>query len=343
MATPNLNLIESPPHADSGVAIRATSKGMRELLERAHAMARMGDPVLIEGETGTGKSLLAHFIHLHSRRRQGAFERRSCGAFDHGSLTSILFGHSKGAFTGAEIPVTGLFAQAHGGTVVLDDIDYLSMEQQPRLLRLLDDGTFFRLGEHQKPVTVDVRILATTNKNLQRLVQQGRFYDDLFQRLYWRLRIPPLRDRPEDIRDLASYFLTCFQEEELKEGVERAQGEPWHFSVEALEQLTAYHWPGNIRELKGAVRNIAMFCPGDRRPILPDHVLMIQSDPQLGIMPRTSGRIVDGDGEELERIQRMLIVTSWNVSEVSRVTGRSRTTIYKLIEKYGWRRPVLPS
>lgn len=210
--------------------------------------------VLITGESGTGKELLARALHVNSRRKQGPFVPVNCVALSENLLESELFGHEKGAFTGAAQRKRGYFEAAAGGTIFLDEIGDLSMPLQAKLLRTLQERTIQRVGSTEL-IEVDVRIVSATNKNLQDLVSQGAFREDLFYRLnVVPLRLPPLRERLEDIPDLVRHFLGIAEKEGLP---------PKSFEPGAIERLKRYHWPGNVRELENLVRRLSAIYAQD--------------------------------------------------------------------------------
>jgi two-component system nitrogen regulation response regulator GlnG len=235
-----------------------------ELLGRAPAMqqvfraigrlARSSVTVLITGESGTGKELVARALHQHSPRAARTFIALNTAAIPQDLLESELFGHERGAFTGADALRRGRFEQADGGTLFLDEIGDMSMPLQTRLLRVLAEGEFYRVGG-QTPIHVDVRVIAATHQNLQERVARGLFREDLYHRLnVIRIELPPLRARPEDIPDLLGHYMRLAAQEL---GVE-----PKALSPEALERLAAHEWPGNVRELVNLCRRLSVLAPG---------------------------------------------------------------------------------
>ncbi|MBP2314312.1 DNA-binding NtrC family response regulator [Azospirillum soli] len=296
------------------------------------AIAAQDGPILITGETGTGKSVLARHLRSLSKRKDKPLIVRGCGEFDVGTVEAQLFGHSRDAYTGASTEQDGVFQQANGGTLVLDDVDYLPKPMQTRLLRFLDDGTFHRLGESDRPRRANVRLIVTSNKDLQALSATGQFLPDLFFRLsHWRIMLSPLRSQPEAVRTLANRLLARF---------DQANGEPPRtFSQDALDLLACMAWPGNVRELKATVENIALEVMGTRRTVIGlDGAAAILLDPH-------SGRQIGGlpllpDLSEDERMFRLLVVTGWNISLSASLLGVSRNTIYDRVRTRGWRRPA---
>ncbi len=216
--------------------------------------------VLILGESGTGKELVARAIYHHSRRNQEPFLAINCAAIPEALLESELFGHERGAFTGADHRRIGKFEQAHGGTLLLDEIGDMAPHTQAKILRLLQEGVFDRLGGSE-PISADVRIIAATNQNLDALIEQGKFRNDLYYRLRGvTIHLPPLRERCEDIAELAHYFLFRFNKQ-IGTAVQS-------ISPEALELLEKYSWPGNVRELQNVIREALIVSAGSA--ILPD-------------------------------------------------------------------------
>jgi len=315
--------------------VLASSEEMRRIRKHAQKIASVDGPVLIAGESGTGKSLIAEFIHHKSPRRGEPVVRWGAGSFDEGTIAATLFGHTAQAFTSARQAVPGLLQSVDKGTLILDDVDALSASAQKMLLSVLDSGIIYRLGAPRSGIRTDVRIIATTNKNLDRLVENGHFRDDLLNRLRrWRLNIPPLRDRPDDVRVLATLFLRRFQNT-LNE-VNREK----RFSSDALSLLAALPWRANCRELQEAVENAALFGlpvahENGRLDVLDLRgVAKVLFDPHhspvggLYVIPETM--------RTEERIHRIWSLTGGNVSLTSRILGCSRNTIYGLIRSRQW-------
>lgn len=237
--------VDEAPSQDGRVKIIGVSRALQDVFKLVGRVARSDAPILISGESGTGKELVAKAVHEYSPRRQQEIITINCGAIPENLLESELFGHEKGSFTGAIAMRAGRFEQADGGTLFLDEIGDMPLSIQVKLLRVLQDGTFSRVGSNDTLKT-DVRIVAATHKNLAQEVTAGRFREDLFYRLnVVELRIPPLRERPEDIPLLAEYFL---QRITRKNGMARIR-----ISAEATASLSEYHWPGNVRELENTI------------------------------------------------------------------------------------------
>ncbi len=219
---------------------------MQKVLQLLPRVAASTASVLITGETGTGKELIARAVHSHSTRRNRQWVAINCAAIPEHLLESELFGYEKGAFSGAESSKKGLFELADGGTILLDEVGEFDSKLQVKLLRILDGAPYYRLGGNRR-ITVDVKVIAATNQPLEQLVQTGAFRRDLYHRLsQFHLKIPPLRERPEDIIALADHFLTRLAPEKC-------------FSQRAKDRLLSYHWPGNIRELESVVLQAATF------------------------------------------------------------------------------------
>ncbi|MCL5095931.1 MAG: sigma-54 dependent transcriptional regulator [Candidatus Omnitrophica bacterium] len=232
------------------------SSAMRELIEVVRQVAPSRATVLIQGESGTGKELIAKAVHRLSPRARQPLVSVHCAALSPTLLESELFGHEKGAFTGAYERRLGRFEQAQGGTLFLDEIGEIDASTQVKLLRFLGERTFERVGSN-KTLTADVRIIAATNKNLRELVAAGKFREDLFFRLnVVEIVLPPLRERMEDVPLLAQAFIREFADENAK----KVNG----LTPDALEALTRYHWPGNVRELRTAIEHAVVLCRGDR-------------------------------------------------------------------------------
>ncbi len=230
------------------------SPAMQDIYRMLARMMQTDLTVMISGESGTGKELVARALHDYGRRRNGPFVAINMAAIPRDLIESELFGHEKGAFTGAQARSTGRFEQAEGGTLFLDEIGDMPMEAQTRLLRVLQQGEYTTVGG-RTPIKTDVRIVAATNKDLRTLINQGLFREDLFYRLnVVPLRLPPLRERSEDVPDLVRHFFTQGE----KEGLQTK-----HISASGLDVMRRYSWPGNVRELENLVRRLAALYPQD--------------------------------------------------------------------------------
>lgn len=240
------------------------SRAMEDLRAAIRMIAPSRSTVLILGESGTGKELVARSIHEGSPRAGAPFVKLNCAAVPAGLLESELFGHERGAFTGAVGQRRGKFEQAHGGTLLLDEISEMDLALQPKLLRALQEREFYRVGGGAS-VRVDVRVLATTNTELRERVREGHFREDLYYRLeVVPVRVPPLRDRREDILVLAQHFLSGF-------AAENGRG-PLRMGDRAIQSLVRHSWPGNVRELKNAVERAVILCPGQE--LQPEHFVL---------------------------------------------------------------------
>ncbi len=243
-----------PPQPTDDLII-GRSPAMQDVYKLIGRVARADAPVLITGESGVGKEVVSNAIHKFSRRAKAEYVAINCAAIPSNLLESELFGHEKGAFTGAVSQRIGRFEQCHGGTLFLDEIGDMPMEVQSKLLRVLQSGEFSRVGGNQT-LHSDVRILAATNKRLEEEVEHGAFREDLFYRLnVVRIHIPPLRQRLEDIRLLAEHF--------LQKRTESGRGRPMQFSKDAVEMLEGYHWPGNVRELENLIQRACVLASGN--------------------------------------------------------------------------------
>src|SRR3954469_3192689 len=240
---------------DYDIGIVGRSQAMQQVFKLVGQLAGSDATALITGESGTGKELVARAIYHHSRRSDKPFLAINCAAIPENLLESELFGHEKGAFTGATVQRIGKFEQCNGGTIFLDEIGDMSLPTQTKILRVLQNGSFERVGGNQL-VKVDVRVIAATNKPLEKAVAAKQFREDLFYRLnVVRVQMPPLRDRREDTRLLVNYFLRKFAQ------VQKQQ--PKSISQSALEALERYHWPGNVRELENVMQRAIVVAKGD--------------------------------------------------------------------------------
>ncbi len=294
-----------------------------KVLEQATMAARSDARVLLMGESGTGKELLAAHIHECSPFVSGPFVKVNCAAIPTELIESELFGHEKGAFTGAAAVRRGKFELADGGTLFLDEVGDLHGGSQAKLLRVLQEGEFHRVGGEQ-PIRVTVRVVSATNKNLPELVAQDKFREDLYYRLcVVPIRVPSLRERPSDIRALADYFLSEF-------GARNNFRPKWlHESV--FEVLEGYHWPGNARELRNTVERMAILTAGD--------CLNVDSVPVEIREPRDSGAKSNlreaRESAERDHIRRALDESGWNVSSAARALGMERTNLHKRMRSLG--------
>ncbi len=298
-----------------------TSPAMQRVINMSRQVAPSDATILLRGENGTGKTVLARAIHSWSRRAAKPISIVSSPAFPPELLESELFGHAKGAFTGAVRDHPGRIATCEGGTLLLDEIGDMPANLQPKLLRFLQDREYERVGESATR-KADVRIIAATNQDLDQAVKEGRFREDLFYRLnVIQIEIPPLRERREDITALAERLLAFF-------------GRARHhlflgFTPEALQTLTQYRWPGNLRELRNVVERSAILCQADRVGVecLPENLLSSDSGARLG------------DPVSLEKIEeehiRRVLATAKSLQEAADILGIDQATLWRRRKKYG--------
>jgi len=282
--------------------------------------------VLILGENGTGKELIAKAIHNHSKRRKNHLVIMNCAGFAPTILEDELFGHVKGAFTGAASDREGRFEHADGGTLMLDEIGDMPPEMQAKLLRALENGEVVRLGSND-PIQVDTRIISATNRNLDEMVTEKQFRQDLYYRINGvTIRIPPLRERREDIPLLLHYFLQRSAEED---------GKPIEaIDPEAQKYLMSYSWPGNVRQLQKTVKQMVVLATGPKITVdnLPQEIRPAPSDPIGGL-----GNLVGISLEQAERelIRNTLKQTSGNREQAAKILGIGERTLYRKIKEYG--------
>ncbi len=303
------------------------SPAWKKLMETVEKIAMAQAPVLIQGETGSGKELIARSLHQLSPRRDRPFLAVNCGAVSDHLHQSELFGHEKGAFTGATAPKIGLIAGADGGTLFLDEISEMSGPMQVSLLRVLDRGEYRQVGG-TRTLTANVRFVAASNRNLQELMLAGRFRDDLLYRLDTvLLRVPPLRERAEDIPRLAEHFLRTFHR----------SGTPiQHLSPDALERLAAYSWPGNVRELRNVIQRLSLLA-GDKTsgPIGPDELAVVFPMTQLIRDREASTSLGSLEQAEREHILRVLNDHGGNKTQTAKRLQIDYKTLLTKLRKYG--------
>jgi two-component system response regulator AtoC len=302
---------------------------MVEIYDRIRQVAPTRATVLIEGESGTGKELVAQSLHMLSPRKNARFVAVHCAALSPQLLESELFGHEKGAFTGATERRAGRFEEANHGTIFLDEIGEIDAATQVKLLRALGEQVVQRVGSNQN-LKVDVRVVAATNKNLEALVREGKFREDLFYRLdVVPIRLPPLRDRREDIPLLAQAFLADF----TKQNQKKIAG----FTAEAQEALQRYAWPGNVRELRAALEHAVALCRSEKIGVrdLPPRVTG-QSETTRGTAVGASAAKDDLNLEKMEKtfIEQALGQTHGNITEAARLLGISRRTLHRKLNTY---------
>jgi DNA-binding NtrC family response regulator len=323
------------PMIGEGEVMRAVQK----LIDKVAASA---SPVLVLGESGTGKELVAREIHRRSARSGGPFVAVNCAALSEGVLESELFGHEKGAFTGAMTGRKGRFELADGGTLFLDEIGELPAAVQVKLLRVLQDTEFERVGGN-KSIRVDTRIVAATHKDLKKAIPKGEFREDLYYRLnVISIELPPLRDRREDIPALAEHFLARYARELAK---------PARLSAEVLDRLIHYRWPGNIRELQNVLERAVVLCEGEQLTVadLPREILEPAGTPAPGPVPAAALVEATEPGSpehptdltaRLDALEKAIILEAlqkfrWNQTKVAAALGLKRSSLQYKMKKHG--------
>ena len=294
------------------------SRPMQEIFDLIGDAAPMDSTVLITGETGTGKGLAAKAIHTNSSRFNGPFVTVNCGAIPEHLMETELFGHQKGAFTDAKETKKGRLELAHGGTLFLDEIGEIGMRMQIDLLRVLEDGVFYRVGGTQ-PMEADFRVIAATNRDLEIAIKEGIFREDLFYRLnVISFIMPPLKSRKEDIPLLAEHFLQRFTQETNK-AIDK-------LSREAMDELMLYDWPGNVRELENAIERAVVVGKG--REICPEDLPIFCHEPTTVIRNNSLKEV------EKNHIQQILEENQWNIARSAKILGIDRSTLYSKIKRY---------
>ncbi len=300
------------------------SPPMQYLFELIENVSQTDAPVLIHGQSGTGKELVARAIHEESPRNKKPFIKVNCAALNENLLESELFGHEKGAYTGADRTRIGRFEAAHEGTIFLDEIGDIPLSTQVKLLRVLEEKEIERVGDH-KPIPVDVRIISATNKDLDAMIGEGLFREDLFFRInVFPLNCPSLAKRLEDIPPIVQNFI----DQNRTKGTKEIKG----LTPEAMQTLLAYTWPGNVRELRNAIEYAFVLCSGDwiGKEHLPPKIAAVSKRQSANhAMGSTSWE------EERTNLIQTLSRVAGNQSEAARILGVSRVTIWKRIKKYG--------
>jgi len=329
--TQNRFLKEQVPPTSIFENLIGGSAAMRAVYDMIRQVGPTKSTVLITGETGTGKELVARAIHNLSPRRDKLFVPLNCAAIPQELLESELFGHVRGAFTGAQAERTGKFELADGGTLFLDEIGDMAYPLQAKLLRVLQEGLIERIGSN-KPIHIDARVLSSTNRDLSAMIREGSFREDLYYRLnVFHIHLPPLRERREDTADLAAFFLTAL-------GREMGKGE-LQLAPDAAALLAHYQWPGNVRELHNLMERAAVLCGG---PIADANMVRLLL-PALGAAPAVEPDTPPGENlqlesavEEVERklILRALGVSSDNKAEAARLLGISERTLWYKLKRY---------
>ncbi len=311
-------------HLDDGFqGILGKSPAMQNIFELIESVAVSDAPVMIQGQSGTGKELVARAIHDVSLRRSRPFVKVNCAALNENLLESELFGHVKGAYTGAERSRVGRFEAAHEGTIFLDEIGDIPLTTQIKLLRVLEEKEIERVGDH-RVIPVDVRIISATNKDLDKLIEEGGFREDLFFRInVFPLRCPALSERKEDIPMLVQNFI----DQNMKKSCKKILG----LTSEAMEKLMAHSWPGNVRELRNAIEYAFVLCSGGwiENSHLPAKIV----NPATRV---TKKAVNHQEGiNEREKLIHALRQVRGNQSEAARILEVSRVTVWKRIKKYG--------
>jgi len=306
--------------------IVGNSKKMLDVISMVTKVAPMDSTVLISGESGTGKELIAHAIHLNSKRKNRSFVTINCGAIPEHLQESELFGHIRGAFTGAVRDKVGLFQEANGGTLFLDEIGETALSTQVKLLRFLQDGEIRRVGDNE-PIRVDVRLLVATNKYLEKEIEENNFREDLYYRInVIPIHLPPLREKKDDIPLLVNHFLEKYKKKTNKK-IDA-------ISPDAMRLLSGYSWPGNVRELENII---------ERAVILSNHNVITPSDLPDALYTKNdklkSKNTFDEECalEELNKkyILKILDNYSWNQKKASSILGISTTTLWRKLKLYG--------
>jgi transcriptional regulator with PAS, ATPase and Fis domain len=321
---PKSKIVPPIPQAKTflGMSAIISSPGMQQLIELAERIAQSNAAVLITGESGSGKELIARAVHHYSLRCSKPWVDVSCAALPEHLVESELFGYEKGAFSGAESPKPGLFELAHHGTLFLDEVGELEPRMQVKLLRVLDGVPYYRLGGTRK-VTVDVRIVAATNQDLEDMVETGRFRGDLYHRLgQICLRVPPLRERLEDILPLAEHFL-------------KQTNPRLYFSGEASQILQSHRWPGNVRELRNVVTKAAVLARDEEIAaggllLAPPRATATEATAPVLTVPSANL-----DGMEKSTILRVLAQTNGHQQKAAELLGISRRTLSRKLKLYG--------
>ncbi len=318
----------SPPRDFEEGDIIGKTREMKEIFKSIGLLSGNRVTVLIEGETGTGKELVARAIHFHGPRKDEPFMAINCGAIVEGLLESELFGHEKGAFTGAISTKKGKFELASNGTILLDEIGEIPMELQTKLLRFLQQKEFHRVGS-ERSIHSNARVIAATNRDLAVMVKEGKFREDLFYRLnVASVKVPPLRERSDDIPLITEYVLKKINRD-LGKGIEQIE-------KKALRRMMEYSWPGNVRELENILTRAAMYTQGDI--ILDSSVAPLIEEAERTNAPvpvNESGTPGRRTASEKDLILQALEKNRWHYGNVCKALGMSRPTLNKKMEQYG--------
>lgn len=339
----NRRLIQTDPRPlKASHQLIGTSAKMKKVIQMIAKVAPTEATVLINGESGTGKELVARAVHANSKRADRVFFAVDCGTLSGNLLESELFGHARGAFTGAHKDKEGIFQRADGGTVFLDEIGNIDLEVQGKLLRFLESREFLPIG-HTAPRKVDIRLILATNQNLEEMVQAGRFRHDFYYRIYvYPIFLPPLRERPEDILPIAYHFIKQFSRD-MDKPIEGA-------SEEAANYLLQQEWPGNIRQLRNAVERAVIQCESTAIGLRDLAFGEITGDltALMANIPETNKELLELKKEirqkAVHQIEKSFILHAlsqcdWNVTQAARRVGLKRTNFQGMMRKYGVKRP----
>jgi len=315
------------PHPDPAdrYGLVGQSGTMREIFKMIDKVAASNATVLIQGETGTGKERVAEAIHRNSPRHDAAFVRMNCASLPDNLLESELFGHEKGAFTGADQMRIGRFEMANDGTLFLDEVGNMSANTQAKVLRAIQNQEFERLGGN-RTIKVDVRIVAATNINLEAAIKEGRFREDLFYRLnVVNIMVPALRERVEDIVPLAEHFIKRFARELRR----KVTG----FSAEAVKALQEYRWPGNVRELENSIERAVLMCEGD--VVRPADLTLLDREHSIGMTPALAADLLNLEALEKTALLEALKRSNWIQKEAAKLLGVSSRVMNYKVHKHG--------
>jgi DNA-binding NtrC family response regulator len=314
-------------HADPSdrETLIGSSSAMSDIYRVIEKVAASNATVLIQGETGTGKERVAEAIHTASSRRDAPFVRMNCASLPDNLLESELFGHEKGAFTGADQMRIGRFEMAREGTLFLDEVGNMSANTQAKVLRAIQNQEFERLGG-SRTIKVDVRIIAATNVNLETAIKEGRFREDLYYRLnVVNIDVPPLRERSEDILPLAEHFLKRFARELRRQ----AQC----FSADAVRRLREYRWPGNVRELENSVERAVLMCEGET--IQPCDLTLLDREHSIDMSPQLAAELLNLEHLEKTALMAALKRSNWVQKEAAKLLGVSSRVMNYKVHKHG--------
>nr|WP_239094271.1 sigma-54-dependent Fis family transcriptional regulator [Bacillus sp. B15-48] len=304
------------------------SPEIRMILQKGEQIARVDTPILVTGETGTGKELIAKYIHEVSSRKEKPFIAINCGAIQKELIASELFGYESGTFTGGKKEgKRGKFEEANGGTIFLDEIGEMPIDLQVHLLRVLQENEVTRLGS-SKTINIDVRIIAATNRNLEEMIEAGLFRSDLFFRLnVISFAVPSLRERKEDILPICNYYLNIFRKKYHKSA-------SLHLSEKTKNFFLSYTWPGNIRELRNVLEHAVIFSDSDgvTESQMPEYLANVKRKHSRDDQKHSSLTVIEK--AERQQIRSLLIETEWNISAVSRELNMARSTLYRKLKKY---------